>query len=357
MSGWREARNVLAVRLDNAGDVVMLGPALRAVKETSGARITLLASPAGTEAARLLPWVDDVITLPAVWQDVGARIPFNPARELALIDELRRRAFDAALIFTSFSQTPHAPAYACYLAAIPLRAGDTKEFGGSVLTTELRSTDADDGIHQAERDLRLVEAVGFAVRDRSLAIHVDDHARAAARAALEALGVSSRYVLAHPGASASARRYPTDRFRDVVGLIAASGMDVVVTGTERERSLVERATPAVTHAHALIGGLALPEYAAVVERASAVVCGNTLPLHLADALRVPVVALYAGTDLETQWRARDTDAVVLRRDTPCHPCYLFDCPIGQPCLDIAPDLIAKEVLDAADRRVACAAAG
>ncbi|MEA2526912.1 MAG: hypothetical protein QOF73_4139, partial [Thermomicrobiales bacterium] len=35
MSGWLEARNLLAVRLDNAGDVIMLGPALRAVKETS----------------------------------------------------------------------------------------------------------------------------------------------------------------------------------------------------------------------------------------------------------------------------------------------------------------------------------
>ena len=357
MSGWLDARNVLAVRLDNAGDVVLLGPALRAVKDASAARITLLASPAGAEAARLLPWVDDVITLRAVWQDVGGRVPFDPAREQALVDDIRARHFDAALIFTSFSQTPHAPGYLCYLAGIPLRAGDGKEFGGSVLTTELRSSAADDGLHQAERDLRLVEAVGFAVRDRSLAIRIGDDARAAARAALDTLGVHSRYVLAHPGASASARRYPTDRFRDTVALLTARGLEVVVAGTERERALVEGATPCIEGAHALVGALSLPEYAAVVEGATAVVCGNTLPLHLADALRVPVVALYSGTDLETQWRPRDTEASVLRRETPCHPCYLFECPIGQPCLDIAPDVVAKEVLDAADRRPACAAAG
>ncbi|MBV9706096.1 MAG: glycosyltransferase family 9 protein, partial [Chloroflexi bacterium] len=76
MKEWLAARNILAMRLDNIGDVIMLGPALRAVKETSPqARITLLASPAGTTAASLLPWIDNVITWRAIWQDVGGRMP------------------------------------------------------------------------------------------------------------------------------------------------------------------------------------------------------------------------------------------------------------------------------------------
>jgi len=62
MSDWLSARHLLAVRLDNSGDVVMLGPALRAMKETlPHVRLTLLASPAGAMAAPLLPWVDEVI--------------------------------------------------------------------------------------------------------------------------------------------------------------------------------------------------------------------------------------------------------------------------------------------------------
>src|SRR2546430_14827516 len=72
MSQWLAARNILAIRLDNIGDVIMLGPALRAVKETSlDARLTLLASPAGATAAPLLPWIDDVIVCRAIWQDIG----------------------------------------------------------------------------------------------------------------------------------------------------------------------------------------------------------------------------------------------------------------------------------------------
>jgi hypothetical protein len=116
---WLAARNLLVVRMDNAGDVVMLGPAVRAIKATSPqARITLLASPAGSKAAVLLPWVDEVITWRAVWQDLG-HLPFDPPRERELIDLLAERAFDAAVIFTSFSQAPHVPGYVCYLAGIP----------------------------------------------------------------------------------------------------------------------------------------------------------------------------------------------------------------------------------------------
>src|SRR6266702_3478705 len=159
MNEWLAAKNVLVMRLDNIGDVVMLGPALRAVKETSPqARLTLLASPAGSTAVPLLPWIDDVITWRPIWQDVGGRMPLDPARERELIDLLAQRKFDAALIFTSFSQTPHVSGYVCYLAGIPLRAGASKEFAGSTLTTELKGTP--DQMHQVERNLRLVEQLG-----------------------------------------------------------------------------------------------------------------------------------------------------------------------------------------------------
>src|SRR5437660_9127101 len=99
MHAWLEAKNILAVRLDNIGDVIMLGPALRAVKETSPhARITLLASPAGATAAPLLPWIDDVIAWRPSWQDIGGRVPFDPAYEMQLVAILAQRNFYGALI-------------------------------------------------------------------------------------------------------------------------------------------------------------------------------------------------------------------------------------------------------------------
>src|SRR2546430_2214334 len=178
MNEWIAAQNILAIRQDSIGDVIMLGPALRAVKETLlDARLTLLASPAGATAVPLLPWIDDVIVWRAPWQDVGGKIPFDPGRELQFIKMLSERKFDAALVFTSFSQTPHVPGYVCYLAGIPLRAGESKEFSGGILTTELRS--APDELHQVERNLRLVEHLGFIAKDRQLKINISEEARAA----------------------------------------------------------------------------------------------------------------------------------------------------------------------------------
>lgn len=348
MNDWLRARNILAIRPDNIGDVVMTGPALRAVKAAlPAARITLLASPGGATAAPLLPWIDDVIVGRVLWQQIKD-FPFDPARERELINTLAARNFDAALIFTSFSQTPHAPGYMCYLAGIPLRAGEGKEFGGQVLTTELRG--APDDMHQVERNLRLVEALGFPVYDRQLAVAIPDAARGRVAVLLGDLGVDSAapLVLLHPGASAQARRYPPERAGAVARLLSERGRHVLVTGVERETALIETVRQHAPRVRCLLGGTTLAEYAALIEHAALVICGNTLPLHLADAVRTPVLSLYSGTDLEAQWQPRNTQFRLLRRSTPCHPCYLFQCPIDLPCLDIPP----QEVVHAAEAMLA-----
>src|SRR5215217_4751758 len=236
---WLAARNLLAVRLDNAGDVVMLGPALRAIKASSPeCQITLLASPAGAKAAPLLPWIDSVLVWRSIWQDLG-QLPIDPARENELIQLIADRSFDAAVIFSSFSQTPHVAAYVCYLAGVPLRAGESKEFGGATLSTELRGTP--DATHQVDRNLRLVHALGFTQVDPTLEIAIPDASPEAVARRLWDVGISPDQPLAllHPGASAAARRYPTERFRQVAELLRARGWPLVVTGSERERELLE----------------------------------------------------------------------------------------------------------------------
>lgn len=353
MSGWLEATNILAVRMDNIGDVIMLSPALRAIKRARpSARLTLLASPAGATAAPLLPWINDVIAWRAIWQDLGD-LPFDPGRELELVATLRERQFDAALVFTSFSQTPHTPAYACYLAGIPLRAGTSKVFGGAVLTDELRCED--DALHQAERNLRLIEAVGYRVDDRRLTVNIPTAARGSTRALLREAGANTAhpYVIVHPGASADARRYQVERFAEVVALLDARGDQAVVTGSEREHDLIAAVCGDTPGAIPLVGRTSVAEYAAIVEGAAAVVCNDSLPMHLADAVGTPAVVLFSGTDLASQWRPRTIAARLLRRPTACTPCYRFDCPIGLPCLDIEPfEVVAALVTLLAGSRAA-----
>jgi ADP-heptose:LPS heptosyltransferase len=88
-SPWAQATNLLCVRLDSIGDVLMTTPAIRALRESvPGRRITLLTSPSGAEAARLVPDIDDVIVYEAPWMKAGGG--HDPVLDFALIDDLVR---------------------------------------------------------------------------------------------------------------------------------------------------------------------------------------------------------------------------------------------------------------------------
>ena len=340
---WAEARRLLVMRLDNIGDVVMTGPVLRALAENlPGASITLMASPGGSKAAPLLPWVDEVLAWRVLWQDLG-RLPFDPAREWELIDALRAGSYDAAVILTSFKQTPHAAAYACYLAGIPLRLGESKEWGGGVLTNE--APPSPEELHQVERNLHLIEAVGFRITNRSLNIRVPQQARESATNLLETRGVPANmpYLLLNPWASAQARTYPPNRFaRAAHGLSTETGWPVVVTGTEANRERGGEVLEVLGNRGVdLVGATGLPELAALVEGARLVLTNNTSTMHLLDALRTPGVVLFSGTELEEQWRPRHTPHLLLRRETWCSPCYAFTCPYNLECLDIPPEEVVQ----------------
>lgn len=342
-SRWARAREVLAVRLDNVGDVLMCGPALRAIRDNlPEARLTLWASPSGSRAAALLPVVDAVLSTKVVWQDLGS-LPPDPAREQALVAELRGRRFDAALIFTSFAQSPYPPAYLCYLAEIPLRAGQSKEFGGSLLTTWVRPLP--DEVHQVDRNLHLLESLGFAVTGRDLAVAVPAEARESAARILDGHGVAAgeQYVVLHPAASCSARTYARSRFAEVGrALVRRTGLRLILSGSAQERELSDWLAERIGRASvSLAGETTLPEFAAVVGGAALVIANNTSIMHIADALRVPSVVLFAGTELESQWRPRGAPARLLRRDTRCAPCYRFVCPFRQECLDVRPDEVVR----------------
>lgn len=349
VDGWLDARRLLVVRLDNVGDLVLLSPALPALREAlPAAEITLLATPAGSQVAPLLPWVDDVISRSVVWQDVSGRMPFDPTREQALVETLRERRFDAALIFTSFSQSPFPPAYACYLAGIPLRAGESKEFGGSILSHAAPPLPVD--AHQAERNLHLIESVGVAVRRRELELRVPSLAQADADILLHRHGIDPRapFVLLAPGASCAARRYDGARFADAACIVAErSGLPVVVAGSERERPLVDEIAGRMrdgVRVASIAGETTIPELAAVIGRSALVLANDSGPMHIADALRRPMVILFSGTELERQWEPRSAPAVLLRRQTSCAPCYGFTCPYEMQCLDIGPSEVATAAL-------------
>ena len=89
---WQKARRILAVRLDNLGDVLVTTPALHAIKASlPQASLTLLASPVGAQVAHLDPDIDEVLVYEAPWMDPWHRLPQDSRREQGIIDTICER--------------------------------------------------------------------------------------------------------------------------------------------------------------------------------------------------------------------------------------------------------------------------
>jgi ADP-heptose:LPS heptosyltransferase len=313
--------HVLVVRLDNDGDVLLAGPAVRAV--AAGAhRVTLLCGPRGSAAAELLPGVDERVVWRAPWIDPEPD-PVAPADVAELLGRLAALRVDRALVLGSFHQSPLPTALVLRLAGVPWIGAVSVDYPGSLL--DLRHSVPDD-IHEVERSLWLAEAAGFPLPP-------GDDGRLAVRRRGERI-VAGEYVVVHPGASVPARAWEPDACAALVEALVARGHHVVVTGAPSERTLTALVAgperPGVTD---LGGATDLAGLADVIAGAEAIVVGNTGPAHLAAAVGTPVVSLFAPTVPAVRWRPWRVPHELLAVDVPCAGCRARRCPVpGHPCL-------------------------
>lgn len=357
---WQQANRILCIRLDAIGDVLMTTPAIKALKkkalnQSSDRHITLLTSRSGADVAALIPEIDRVMTYDPPWMKATApRANSHP--ELAMMETLQEGNFDAAVIFTVFSQNPLPSALLCYLADIPLRLAHCHENPYQLLTNWVLDPEPSHGIrHEVRRQLDLVAAVGCHIEDDRLSLQVPDGSYQRVFSHLHTLGLEIKqpWVVIHPGATASSRRYPAESFAAAARrLVLEAGYQIVFTGTEPERSLVEQIQAAMgTESFSLVGKLDLAEMAALLAIAPLLIANNTGPAHLAAAVGTPVVDLYALTNPQhTPWGVPHR---VLFHDVPCKFCYKSLCPEGHHhCLQlVTPDAVfqaACELLDHGD---------
>jgi lipopolysaccharide heptosyltransferase II len=339
-AAWARARNILCVRLDSMGDVVMTGPAIRAIaalpQTVPRRRITLITSPAGAGVATMLPAVNDTIAYRAPWMPGGDD---EPGSDLRLIDRLATRSFDAAVIFTTVNQSALPAATICRLAGIPLRAAHSRENPYGIVTDWLPDPrERGESMHEVLRQLALATALGGQIDDDRLSLAPPPGSLDVALEVLEHAGVDAHdpCLVFHPGAGAPSRRYDPSSFAAAADALAAEGWRIIVTGGGGDRDAVRTMLDAMRRpAVDLCGLLTLPVLVAVLSHAETVVTNNTGPAHLAAAVMTPVVDLYALTNMEhTPWRVRSR---VLYHDVPCAGCLSSVClTADHACLALVP---------------------
>jgi ADP-heptose:LPS heptosyltransferase len=314
------------VRPDSTGDVLLAGPAVRAVA-AGGERVTLLAGPRGAAAAHLLPGVDEVLECELPWIDATPRPVSGPVL-LGLAKEIARREVDQALILTSFHQSALPTALILKLAGIGRVAAISDDYPGALLDVRLP---APGDVHEVTRALFVASGLGF-----SLPSGDDGRLRIRRRGRLPApLTSADPYIAVHPGAAVPARAWAPERHAALVAALADQGHTVAVTGGAGERALTARvAGPGRPDVHDLGGATDLAGLAETLARASVVVTGNTGPGHLAAAVGTPVVSLFAPTVSAARWRPWCVPHELLCAPVECAGCRATDCPVpGHPCLN------------------------
>ena len=280
----RSIRKIL-VRVNNwIGDVVMISPAMRALRgRFPDAEITLLAKTWVLDALRGSPYYDRLLE----YDRAGAHAGLSG--RLRLIRFLRRERFDLAVLF----QKAFEAAFLARAAGIPFRIGFRTDSRGWLLTHPLQEPEE---AHHVEHFLRIAEALGCRISDRRLSFHLDQRSRDRAALFLRDTGALSNglRVAVHPGASKPPRGWHTERFAEVASLLVREhGARPLLLGSQADRPALERMAARIGPAAILPpADQSLRAMAALLERCHLMLCNDSGPMHVAAALRIPVVAIF-----------------------------------------------------------------
>ena len=305
-------KRVLIVRLSAMGDVLHTLPAVHALREALPQAFIgwlieerwaeLLCAP-GTarrgprSSAR--PLVDEVHT---VNLKQWGKSPFSisTAQRIAMVwNDVRGANYDVAVdlqgAIRSAVLARYSGARAVYGAAEP------RESPASLWYTRKAVAR---GRHVVEQNLSVAECVlqsmGVPPPRRAIAadsrciLPRDSQAERRIEQRLLKCGVRE-FAILNPGAGWGAKRWPAERYGEVARKLAAQGLRSILNYGPGEEELVCAAETA-SGGTALLMSCTITELIALTRRARMFIGGDTGPLHLAAALRVPVVAIYGPTD-------------------------------------------------------------
>ncbi len=327
-------RRILLINLAFIGDVLLSTPVARALSQAyPAAAIDMMTVPLTAPLARGNPYINDVIEYDkrGKHKKIGAL--------LALIREVRARRYDLA-VTTNFAPRGAMLAWA---AGIPVRVGYDRQHAGWFLT-HVASSRRPVIRHEAENYLDVLRPLGITTADTSLALTVDPR-DAAALSGKVRRSAGKKLVLICPAGSYPQKSWTAEGYSSLIRRLAPKA-DCCLIGGKAEGPLlaaINRASGGA--AQELPGTLTLGELAALVKEADLVVTVDTAPLHIAEAVGTPVVALFGPTDPRI-WGPRNAHATVLQAPADCSPCWgRTSCKENRCMTNITVEAVEKAVGD------------
>jgi len=341
----QEYKRILLRGVNWLGDAVMLTPTVRALREAQpGAHIAILCNKSVADVYRNNPCINEIIPYDS---DRGIR----NIRRLGRI--IRERNFDLAIVFPrSFRAL-----LPVFLGHVPERVGYATEFRGLLLTDRLPRSEEVLTAHRANYYARLLRPLGIERIPDHTEIHIDEES---GKWAEEFLAQQRRYpgrklVGMLCGATYGlAKQWLPERFAELARrLTEAELAEFLIVGGPGEVELARRVdrearVPLVNAA----GKTSILQLAALIKRCNAFVGNDTGPMHVADAVGTPIVAIFGPTDIVTT-RPYGAGHRIITVNPECGPCLRRTCPTDHFCMeDITVDdveRVVREVLATAGK--------
>lgn len=329
----------IAVRVPNwIGDAVLSLPALAALKARHPkAEIQVVAR----------DWVKDLFTFGTPADGViSLSNDTSLSRLHSSARRIRQEGFDAGLLLTNSFGT----ALVFALARVPERWGYRRDGRGFLLTRGVPYDDTAPPVHQAEYYLRLLRGLGIKTPPAPIRLSLAPEERKAARKLLDSLGLKpvkkKPLIFLNPGASyGPAKRWPVERFARLASrLQAARSARIVITGSPEEAGLAELLASSLPRRPIVLSGrTSLRGLLGILSWADLFITNDSGPMHMANALGVPVVGLFGPTNPAVT-RPYQPPSTVIWKGAACWPCLYRSCPYGHQCLTA---IEPEEVLEAA----------
>lgn len=319
--------SVLIVRTDRLGDVVLTLPMATALKKAvPNTTVSFLVRNYTKALVERCPDVDDIRT-------VSDKLPL-----LELI-----RAMQG--VETAFFPAPRfSHALAAFLARVPKRIGTGYRWYSFLFNHKIYEHRKTAEHHEAEYNLRMLRAIGIVPDVGTIArIELKKDECNAIDIWLREHFVSSPIIVLHTVSGGSTHPWPEENFVELGKRLSEKyGVKIVLTGTPSEVEKIDLVRKKIGSSAIAFIGNSIPELAALLQRASAVVTIGTGPGHLAAALGTPTIGLFALPKpiSKERWGFRGPKAVSIS------PEPISRCPNCEHCTcmeRIAPETVLQAI--------------
>lgn len=301
-------KRILVIKLSSLGDLAHALPAVHALGERTGAAIDWVVQPEYASLVRAVPGVERTIEFP---RRNAVRAGWKFLREL------RRERYDAVVDLQGLLKS----AIVSRLARGAVRYGPAWAREGSHIFYDVRPAKRSGSRAHAVAEL-------LDVVDRVAERSVNESVPPAPRFAGAATGgASGPRVAIAPFSRWETKNWPLDRFAELGRrLVAEMGCEIRIVGGAGDAEQGEALARLIGEAaRSLCGKTDLPGMCSLLKSMDLLVTVDSGPMHWADAMGVPLVAIFGSTDPGRTGPYHQLDHVVVRRDLECRPCHSRRC--------------------------------